>query len=135
MRKQVTQYVRECTICQQNNASHQHLAGVIQLLHMPKDWEEISMDFFESLPRLGGFDMIWSWWIGRPNMLITTTSMVTLFVCEVVKLPGCPLSKFIDYDKLFISLFWRELFWLLGTTLFQSTTYYLQTDRQTKILN
>lgn len=36
-------------------------------------------------------------------------------------------------EPLFLSLFWKEIFRLQGTQLHMSTTYYLETDRQTKV--
>jgi len=36
---------------------------------------------------------------------------------------------------LYLSIFWKELFWLEGTQLSMSMTYHPETDRQTEVLN
>lgn len=58
----------------------------------------------------------------------TAKEIAELFTKEVVKLHGFPTSIVSDRDKLFIGLFWKELFRRDGTQLKMSTIYYLQTD-------
>lgn len=57
-----------------------------------------------------------------------------LFV-KVVPLHGFPSTIVSDRNKVFMSIFWRELFRLQGTTLLQSTAYNPQTNRQSEIVN
>ena len=58
-----------------------------------------------------------------------------LLLDSVVKIHGLPLSIVSDMDKIFTSNFWNELFKTLGVGLHISTTYYLETDGQTKRVN
>lgn len=59
MRKDVTTYVRQCSICQQHKSSTQSPAGILQPQPLPAQvWEDITMDFIEGLPLPKGYDTI-----------------------------------------------------------------------------
>nr|GEU65942.1 reverse transcriptase [Tanacetum cinerariifolium] len=83
-------------------------------------WTEISMDFIEGLPSSYGK---------------TTIFVVVDRLDNVYKLHGLPKVIFSDRDKIFISLFWKELFKALQVSLHLSTAYHPQSDGQTKVVN
>jgi hypothetical protein len=55
-----------------------------------------------------------------------------LYILQTYRIPDSIVS---DYRLQFISEFWNELCRILGIKLKLSTAFYLQTDRQTEIIN
>ena len=60
--------------------------------------------------------------------------LAELYVEEIVRLHGVPLSIVSDRDPSFTSRFWKELQSALGTKLKFSTTFHPQTDGQSERL-
>jgi hypothetical protein len=55
----VTNFVKQCAICQKAKTEHVHPAGLLQPLPIPKGvWQDISMDFVEGLPKSEGYTTI-----------------------------------------------------------------------------
>jgi hypothetical protein len=65
----------------------------------------------------------------------TSVSVAKLFLDEVYRLHGMPLSIISDRDKIFTSKFWRELFSLAQAQLSMSSVYHHSLDGQTKRVN
>ena len=59
LKKNVRQFVRECSICQQCKYDHAASPGLFQPLPVPDIiWTDIFMDFIEGLPKSNGKDVI-----------------------------------------------------------------------------
>ena len=123
-------------------AEHQKPAGKIQLLPIPVwKWKKITMDFVTSLPRTQRqHDAIWvivdrltkSAHFLPVNVGDSLEKLSQLYVDEIVRLHGVPVSIVSDRDPRFTSRFWPSLQTDLGTRLHFSTTFHPQTDGQSE---
>lgn len=144
MRKAVQRHVQECIECATQKAATTHPAGLLQPLPIPNQiWDELSMDFIGGLLKSQGLDTIlvvvdrltkYAHFVALKHPF-TAVSITAIFVKEVVRLHVFPSSIVSDRDKVFMSMFWRELFRLQGTRLLRSTVYHQQTNGQTEIVN
>ena len=62
----------------------------------------------------------------------TSEKLAELYIQEIVRLHGAPLSIVSDRDSKFMSNFWRGFQEAMGTKLNVSTSFHPQTDRQTE---
>jgi len=69
------------------------------------------------------------------SMDFSASQVEYLFFREVFRLHGLPKTIVSDRDSRFMSIFWQELFQLVGIVLTPSTRYHPQTDGQTEIVN
>jgi hypothetical protein len=144
MKAAVTDYVRQCGVCQQAKHLNTHPGGLLQPLPVPEGaWRDITMDFIEGLPISDGFNVIlvvvdrftkYSHFVPMRHPF-TAPQVARIFVDSVVKLHGMPHSITSDRDKIFTSNFWRLLFQSLGTKLKFTTAYHPQTDGQSERVN
>ena len=144
LQKLVRQYVRECSVCQQNKGENVKSPGLLQPLPIPyAPFVDISMDFIEGLPKSEGKEVIlmvvdrFSKYahlmaLAHPYSAITVAKV---FMENVYKLHGMPASIVSDRDSVFLSQFWKELFKQQGVNLQYSTAYHPQSDGQTEVVN
>ncbi|WVZ06579.1 hypothetical protein V8G54_019925 [Vigna mungo] len=106
-------------------------------------WEDIAMDFIVSLPISQGYSNIMVV-IDRLSKFahfiplkqgFNSKTVAGTFIQHIVKLYGFPKSIVSDWDRVFISNFWKLLFKYQGTTLTMSSSYHPQSDGQTENLN
>ncbi|RVW42815.1 Transposon Ty3-G Gag-Pol polyprotein [Vitis vinifera] len=131
-----------CQICQQVKAEHQRPAGLLQPLPIPEwKWDNITMDFVIGLPRTrskkNGVWMIVDRLTKSTHFLAMKTidsmnSLAKLYIQEIVRLHGIPVSIVSDRDPKFTSQFWQSLQRTLGTQLNFSTAFHPQTDGQSE---
>ncbi|GAU50497.1 hypothetical protein TSUD_242400 [Trifolium subterraneum] len=142
MKTEIAEFVSRCIVCQQVKIEHQKPAGPLQPLEIPEwKWEHITMDFLSGLPRnQKGEDSIW---VIVDRLTKSTHFLVVkstykasryaeLFLEEIVKLHGVPLSIVSDRDPTFTSHFWRAFRKAMGTRLRMSTSNHPQTDGQSE---
>ncbi|XP_073033825.1 uncharacterized protein [Primulina eburnea] len=123
-------------------SEHQRPAGLLQSLPIPQwKWEHITMDFVVGLPRSQkGFNSIWVIVdrLSKSSHFLpvkTTYSMnqyADVYIQEIVRLHGIPVSIVSDRDPRFTSEFWKSLHRALGTKLAFSTAYHPQSDGQSE---
>ena len=140
MKKEIANFISRCLTCQQMKAEHQKPAGKIQPLPiLVWKWDKITMDFVTELPKTRRqHDAIWMI-VDRltKSMHFLPVSnddpldkLAQLYVEEIVRLYGVPISIVSNRDPRFTSRFWSSLQDAMGTRLHFSTAFHPQTDGQ-----
>ena len=65
-------------------------------------------------------------------MKYSLEKLAKLYLDEIIRLHGIPVSIVSDRNPRFISRFWQKMQEMLGVKLSFSTTYHPQTDRQSE---
>ncbi|CAL2257126.1 unnamed protein product [Prunus armeniaca] len=142
MKRDVAIFVSTCLTCQQVKAEHQKPAGPLQPLPVAQwKWDHITMDFVTGLPRSPrGKDAIWvivdrltkSAHFISVKTTYSTETLEKLYIREIVRLHGIPISIVSDRDSKFTSQFWGALKKALGSQLNFSSAFHPQTDGQSE---
>ena len=142
MKRDVAAFVSKCLTCQQVKAEHQRPAGLLQPLPIAKwKWEHVTMDFVVGLPRTQrGSDAIWvvvdrltkSAHFIPMRVRDSVDHLADLYIRDVVRLHGVPVTIVSDRDPRFTARLWQSLQSALGTKLTFSTAYHPQTDGQSE---
>ncbi|KAA0033011.1 ty3-gypsy retrotransposon protein [Cucumis melo var. makuwa] len=111
MIREVAKFVSKCLVCQQVKAPRQKPTGLLQPLSIPEwKWENVSMDFIMGLPRtLRAFTVIWvvvdkltkSAHFIPGKSTYTASKWAQLYMSEIVRLHGVPVSIVSDRDARF----------------------------------
>ena len=142
MKREIAEFVSNCLTCQQIKIEHQKPAGLLKPLSIPEwKWERITMDFVTGLPKTQrGHDTIWvivdrltkSAHFIATNNTYSLERYAQLYVDEIVRLHGAPVSIVSDRDPRFTSRFWPKLQDAMGTKLHFNTAFHPQTDGQSE---
>ena len=142
MKRNVGDFVRRCLTCQQVKAEHQRPTGLLQPLEIAEwKWEHITMDFVTHLQRTSRkHDAIWvivdrltkSAHFMAVRMTFTLEEFCRLYIWEIVRLHGVPVSIVSDRDPRFAAQFWKSFQKAMGTQLSMSTAFHPQTDGQSE---
>ena len=140
MKRHVRDFFQRCLTCQQVKAEHQKPTGLLQPLEVAKwKWEHVTMDFVTHFPRTPqGYDAVWvivdrvtkSAHFLALRMTFTLERFYRLYIREIVRLHGVPVSIVSDRDPRFMAHVWKSFQKAMGTRLTISTTFYPQTDGQ-----
>ena len=142
MKRDIAEFVTKCLTCQRVKAEHQVPSGLLQPIAIPEwKWDRITMDFVTGLPLTPRKkDAIWvivdkltkSAHFLPIRMDYTLEKYAELYIDEIVRLHGVPISIISDRDPRFTSRFWEKLHEALGTRLNFSTAFHPQTDGQSE---
>ena len=126
MKDLIQRYVTSCDLCQKNKSWHQKPYGAPQLPDVPTTtWESVSLDFCGPFPRSKNGNelvLVVSDRLSRLQYLIPCPLAVTailtaeLFLKYVFRHHGLPKQAISDRGPQFVSIFWKELWRLLNTT-------------------
>ncbi|CAN6445407.1 unnamed protein product [Victoria cruziana] len=142
MRRDITDFVAHCLICQQVKAEHQRPGGLLTPWELPEwKWDEVTMDFVMGLPKTRrSHDAIWvvvdrlskSAHFLAIRATLPLDALADLYIREIVRLHGVPKAIVSDRDPRFTSRFWKAFQSALGTKLKMSSAFYPQTDGQSE---
>ena len=114
MRRDIKQFIKECSICQENKHETTLPAGLLQPLPIPtRVWSDISMDFIEGLPLSHSYTMIlvvvdrftkYSHFLPLSHPY-TASKVAHIFLSNILKLHGIPKTIVLNRDPIFTSIF------------------------------
>ncbi|KAG8480932.1 hypothetical protein CXB51_025599 [Gossypium anomalum] len=142
MKRDISDFVSKCFICQQVKAEHQVPSGLLQLIMIPEwKWDRVTMDFVSGLPLSASKkDAIWvvvdrltkSTHFIPVRTDYSLDKLAELYVSQIVRLHEVPISIVSDRDPRFTSRFWKKLQEALGSKLHFTTAFHPQTDGQSE---
>ncbi|KAA3470916.1 DNA/RNA polymerases superfamily protein [Gossypium australe] len=113
MERDISEFVLRCLVCQQVKAEHQVPSGLLQHVMIPNwKWDRVSMDFVSGLPlTLKKKDVVWvvidrlmkSAHFIPIHIEYSLDRLVELYIAEIVRLHGVPISIISDRDPRFTS--------------------------------
>jgi len=137
-------YIPSCSECQRNKSRMTKPAGPLHPLAIPDGhFQSVAMDFVGPLPMDDGFDCILTLTdrMGADiQIILCQTDMgaeeiAGLFFDQWYCENGCPVEIISDWDKIFMSKFWRSIMHLSRIKHKMSTAYHPQTDGSSECSN
>jgi RNase H-like domain found in reverse transcriptase/Reverse transcriptase (RNA-dependent DNA polymerase)/Integrase zinc binding domain/Chromo (CHRromatin Organisation MOdifier) domain/Retroviral aspartyl protease len=144
LRQFVISFVESCIVCSRSKSSHHRPFGLLKPLPVPdRPWGSISMDFIVQLPLSDGFDavLVVVDRLTKMSHFIPCTTTETaettskLIIKEIIRLHGIPDDITTDRGSIFMSVFWKSLFNLLGVKNNASSAFHPESDGQTERVN
>ena len=119
MKRDVSEFVTKCLVCQRVKVEHQVPSGLLQPIKILEwKWDRITMDFVVRLPLTWRMhDSVWVI-VDRLTKLAhflpvridyPLDKLAELYIKEIVRLHGIPISIISDRDSRFTSRFWGKL--------------------------
>ncbi len=115
MKRDVAEFISKCLTCQKVKAEHQGPAGLLHPLLVSKwKWERLTMDFMMGLPRTQkSHNAVWvivdrltkSDHFLPVRMDYSLEILAKLYIDEIVRLHGVPVSIVLERDPKFTSRF------------------------------
>ena len=134
MKRDISEFVSRCLICQQVKAEHQVPSGLLQLIMIPEwKWDLVTMDFVSGLPLTQSKkDSVWvivdrltkSAHFIPVRTDFSLDKLAELYISQIVRLHGVPIYIVSDRDPRFTSRFWKNLQEALGTKMYFSTAFH-----------
>ena len=141
----IEDYVRSCEVCQRTKTPRHARYGLLHPLELAyTPWESISMDFITELPESNGCTQIWvivdrftkmAHFIALRDDAKKAEDLARIFVKNIWRLHGLPISIVSDRDARFTALFWSTMCDLLGIKQKMSSAFQAETDGQTERVN
>ncbi|KAG8485768.1 hypothetical protein CXB51_019099 [Gossypium anomalum] len=142
MKRDISEFVAKYLICQQVKAEHQVPSGLLQPVMIPEwKWDRITMDFVTGLPltpkRRNAIWVVVDRLTKSAHFIPVRTDdsldkLAKIYISEIVRLHGVPISIISDRDPRFTSRFWKKLQEALGTKLNFNTAFHPQTNGQSE---
>ena len=143
MKRHVGDFFRRCLTVQQVKDEHQKPAGLLQPLEVAEwKWEHVTIDFVTHFPwTQQKHDAVWvtvdrltkSAHFLVVQMTFSLERFCRLYIREIVRLHGVPVSIVSDRDLRFTAHFWKIFQKAIGTRLTMSTAFHPQTDGQSEM--
>ena len=115
-------------------AGHQKPAGLLQPLEVAEwKWKHVTMDFVTHFPWTPWrHDALWVIvdWLTKSahflavRMTFTLEEFYRLYIREIVRLHGIPVSIVLERDPRFTTHFWKSFQKAMGTQLMMSTAFH-----------
>lgn len=140
MKKDVAKFVAKCSNCHPVKVEDQKLSGTLQEFNIPTSkWEVVNIEFVIGFPcthRQHDFILVIVDRITKSaHFLPVQTSYsaedyARIYLRELVKLHGLPLTIISGRGTQFTSHFWKAFQKGFGTRVYLNTNFHMQTDGQ-----